>query len=64
MSDVSVVDLTVKLVKPASYAKICSVIKATADDPMAGIMGYCDEDIVSTDLLRKFQDRGQEGIHG
>merc|ERR1711892_137267 len=49
--DVSVVDLTVKLVKPASYAKICEVIKAAAEGPMAGIMGYCDEDIVSTDLL-------------
>merc|ERR1712123_402924 len=49
--DVSVVDLTVKLVKPASYAKICEVIKAAAEGPMKGIMGYCDEDIVSTDLL-------------
>merc|ERR1719225_1783612 len=49
--DVSVVDLTVKLAKPASYAKICEVIKAAAEGPMKGIMGYCDEDIVSTDLL-------------
>jgi len=49
--DVSVVDLTVKLVKPASYEKICEVIKAAADGPMKGIMGYSDEDIVSTDLL-------------
>merc|ERR1711892_105619 len=49
--DVSVVDLTVKLVKPASYEKICEVIKAAANGPMKGIMGYCDEDIVSTDLL-------------
>ena len=44
-------DLTVKLAKPASYAKICEVIKAAAEGPMKGIMGYCDEDIVSTDLL-------------
>jgi len=51
MLDVSVVDLTVKLVKPASYEKICEVIKAAANGPMKGIMGYCDEDIVSTDLL-------------
>ena len=49
--DVSVVDLTVKLIKPATYAQICQVIKAAADGPMKGIMGYCDEDIVSTDLL-------------
>ena len=51
MLDVSVVDLTVKLVKPASYEKICEVIKAAANGPMKLIMGYCDEDIVSTDLL-------------
>jgi len=49
--DVSVVDLTVKLSSPASYEKICEVIKAAADGPMRGIMGYSDEDIVSTDLL-------------
>ena len=49
--DVSVVDLTVKLVKPASYATICKTIKEAADGPLKGIMGYCDEDIVSTDLL-------------
>ena len=49
--DVSVVDLTVKLVKPADYATICKTIKAAAEGPLKGIMGYCDEDIVSTDLL-------------
>jgi len=48
--DVSVVDLTVKLVKPASYQAICDAVKAAADGPMKGIMGFCDEDIVSTDL--------------
>merc|ERR1711910_257846 len=49
--DVSVVDLTVKLVNPAPYAKICETIKAAAEGPMKGIMGYCNEDLVSTDLL-------------
>merc|ERR1719422_2070268 len=49
--DVSVVDLTVKLAKPASYDNICKVIKAASDGPMRGILGFCDEDIVSTDLL-------------
>ena len=49
--DVSVVDLTVKLEKKADYATICKTIKAAAEGPMKGIMGYCDEDIVSTDLL-------------
>ena len=47
----SVVDLTVKLAKPATYAKICEVVKAASNGKMKGIMGYCEEDIVSTDLL-------------
>ena len=49
--DVSVVDLTVKLAKPASYDNICKVIKAASVGQMKGILGFCDEDIVSTDLL-------------
>jgi len=49
--DVSVVDLTVKLVKPAPYAAICAAVKEASEGAMKGIMGYCDEDIVSTDLL-------------
>merc|ERR1711978_610711 len=49
--DVSVVDLTVKLEKKADYATICKTIKAAAEGPMKGIMGYCDEDLVSTVLL-------------
>ena len=48
--DVSVVDLTVKLEKKADYATICKTIKAAAEGPMKGIMGYCNEDLVSTDL--------------
>ena len=49
--DVSVVDLTVKLAKPASYENICNVIKTAAEGNMKGILGFCEEDIVSTDLL-------------
>merc|ERR1719511_286959 len=49
--DVSVVDLTVKLEKKADYATICKTIQAAAEGPMKGIMGYCNEDLVSTDLL-------------
>ena len=49
--DVSVVDLTVKLAKPATYEAICGVVKAASEGPMKGILGFCDEDIVSTDLL-------------
>ena len=49
--DVSVVDLTVKLVKPASYETICATIKAASEGSMKGILGYSDDQIVSTDLL-------------
>merc|ERR1719516_131113 len=49
--DVSVVDLTVKLSKPAPYKDICAAVKAASSGPMKGIMGYCEDDIVSTDLL-------------
>ena len=49
--DVSVVDLTVKLAKPASYDAICQVVKKASEGAMKGILGFCEEDIVSTDLL-------------
>jgi len=49
--DVSVVDLTVRLEKPATYSKICATLKAAADGPMKGILGYTDHDVVSTDFL-------------
>ncbi|KAF8925298.1 Glyceraldehyde-3-phosphate dehydrogenase 2, partial [Haplosporangium bisporale] len=49
--DVSVVDLTARLAKPASYEKIKQVIKAAADGPMKGIMGYTEDDVVSTDFI-------------
>jgi len=50
--DVSVVDLTVKLKKSAPYKDICAAVKAASSSgPMKGIMGYCEDDIVSTDLL-------------
>ena len=49
--DVSVVDLTVNLAKPASYDQIKAVMKAAAEGPMAGILGYTEEEVVSTDFL-------------
>ena len=49
-SDVSVVDLTVELEKPASYAEICAAIKAAAEGPMKGVLGYTDQKVVSTDF--------------
>jgi len=49
--DVSVVDLTCKLGKPATYEDICALIKAKSESPeYKGVMGYCDEQLVSTDF--------------
>lgn len=49
--DVSVVDLTVRLEKEASYADICAAVKAAAEGPMKGVLGYTDDQVVSTDFL-------------
>lgn len=49
--DVSVVDLTVNLAKPASYDQIKAAMKAASEGPMAGILGYTEEEVVSTDFL-------------
>lgn len=48
--DVSVVDLTVNLERPASYDDIKAAIKAAAQGPLAGVMGYTEEDVVSADF--------------
>ena len=48
--DVSVVDLTVKIGKAGKYSDICAAIKAAAEGPMKGILGYSEEPLVSTDL--------------
>ena len=49
--DVSVVDLTVNLARPASYDQIKAAMKAASLGPMAGILGYTEEEVVSTDFL-------------
>jgi len=49
--DVSVVDLTVNLAKPASYDQIKAAMKAAAEGPMAGVLGYTEDEVVSTDFL-------------
>ena len=49
-SDVSVVDLTVELNKDASYEAICAAMKAAAEGPMKGVLGYTDQKVVSTDF--------------
>ena len=49
--DVSVVDLTAKLAKPASYEDICAAMKEASEGELKGILGYTDEDVVSSDFL-------------
>ena len=49
--DVSVVDLTVRLKKSATYEEISEAIKAAANGPLKGIMGYTEDAVVSTDFL-------------
>ena len=49
--DVSVVDLTCRLDKPASYETICAALKDASEGPMAGILGYTSEDVVSSDFI-------------
>jgi len=50
-SDVSVVDLTVELLKEASYDEICKAMKAASEGKMKGVLGYTDEKVVSTDFV-------------
>ncbi len=49
--DVSVVDLTVNLAKPATYDEICAAMKAASEGELKGVLGYTDEDVVSSDFL-------------
>ena len=49
-SDVSVVDLTVELGKPAGYPEICAEMKAQAAGALKGVLGYTEEKVVSTDF--------------
>lgn len=49
--DVSVVDLTVNLEKPATYEQICAVIKEASETTLKGILGYTEEEVVSSDFL-------------
>jgi glyceraldehyde 3-phosphate dehydrogenase len=49
-SDVSVVDLTVELSRPARYEEICAAMKAASEGPMKGVLGYTTEKVVATDF--------------
>ncbi|MEX0445254.1 glyceraldehyde-3-phosphate dehydrogenase [Xenorhabdus sp. SGI246] len=48
--NVSVVDLTARLEKPATYEEICEAIKEAAEGELKGILGYTEDDVVSTDF--------------
>ncbi len=50
-TDVSVVDLTVRLEKQTTYEEICSAIKKASEGGMKGIVLYCNEEVVSTDFI-------------
>ena len=49
--DVSAVDLTVTLNKPASYEEICAVMKKESEGSLKGILGYTEDDVVSSDFI-------------
>jgi len=49
-SNVSVVDLTCRIEKPATYDEIKAAIKEAADGPLKGILAYTEDDVVSTDM--------------
>jgi glyceraldehyde 3-phosphate dehydrogenase len=49
-SDVSVVDLTVELNKPATYAEICAEMKAQSQGALKGVLGYTEDKVVATDF--------------
>ena len=48
--NVSVVDLTVNLEKPATYAEICAELKRASENEMKGVLGYTEDAVVSTDF--------------
>ncbi|XP_061366536.1 glyceraldehyde-3-phosphate dehydrogenase, cytosolic [Gastrolobium bilobum] len=49
--DVSVVDLTVRLEKPATYEQIKAAVKEESEGNLKGILGYTEDDVVSTDFV-------------
>jgi glyceraldehyde 3-phosphate dehydrogenase len=51
VANVSVVDLTVRLEKPASYDQVKAAMKAASEGEMKGILGYTEDDVVSTDFI-------------
>lgn len=54
-TNVSVVDLTVNLAKPASYETICAAIKSASEGELKGVLGYTEEAVVSQDFVGEEQ---------
>jgi len=50
-SDVSVVDLTCELERPALYADICAEMKAQSEGALRGVLGYTEDKVVATDFI-------------
>ena len=48
---VSVVDLTVRTVKETSYEDICAAMKKASETYLKGILGYCEDEVVSSDFI-------------
>ncbi|UKT64458.1 type I glyceraldehyde-3-phosphate dehydrogenase [Pedobacter mucosus] len=51
VADVSVVDLTARLERPATYEQIKAAMKAASEGELKGVLGYTDEDVVSSDFI-------------
>ncbi len=49
--DVSVVDLTARLAKGASYAEVCAAMKEASEGELKGVLGYTEDEVVSTDFI-------------
>jgi glyceraldehyde 3-phosphate dehydrogenase len=49
-SDVSVVDLTVELTKPATYAEVCAEMKSQSQGALKGVLAYTEDKVVATDF--------------
>jgi len=50
-TNVSVVDLTAKLAKPATYDEICNKMKEASEGSMKGILGFTKDEVVSSDFI-------------
>ena len=50
-ADVSIVDLTCRLEKGATYDEICAAVKAASEGSMKGVIEYCEDEVVSSDFI-------------